>query len=423
MSPSSTMLKKSASGVLASFRPSTYPRGYASVLHSLRPCWTNVLSILRGSAQLSETCGPIDLAQGGTGVQQSALSPTKLYRAGIIGLGQIGNLFDEDPKRKEIWTHAGAYLALPDVVLAAGADSDAGRRNSFLKRSEGATAYREYRDMFGAERLDVVSVCTPTALHHEMVLAAADAGVRAIFCEKPLASTPEQAAEMVEVCQSAGVLLAVNHTRRWEPIYVQAKQLVQDGAIGRLEAIVGYYPGKVFTMGTHLFDLMRFFGGDVQWVCGQSPDPQITSDEEGSLSGQVQFRSGATGCIVSGWDRTNHVFELDLVGSAGRLRLSGDGAAMDLCRFKESPRYSGYRELAPEEATGRVSRDGQPLVSRLVTAMRDVIDCIGNGKLPACSGPDGLAAVDIACALRESVAHGNSRVELPLVSSVSTCRT
>lgn len=337
------------------------------------------------------------------------------YRAGIIGLGQIGNLFDEDPKRKEIWSHTGAYLALPDVVLAAGADSDAGRRNSFLKRSTGAKAYHDYRDMFSAERLDVVSVCTPTALHHEMVLAAVLAGVRAVFCEKPLAAMPEQAAEMVEVCQSAGVLLAVNHTRRWEPIYVRAKQLVEEGAIGRIEAIVGYYPGKVFTMGTHLFDLMRFFGGDVQWVCGQSPNATIASDEEGSLSGQLQFCSGATGSIISGWDRTNHVFELDLVGSAGRLRLSGDGAAMDLCRFKESPRYSGYRELAKDDEIGLVSRESQPLVSRLVTAMRDVIDCIGNGKRPACSGPDGLAAVDIACALRESVAQGNSRVELPLI--------
>ena len=344
------------------------------------------------------------------------------YRAGVIGLGQIGNLFDEDPKRKEIWTHTGAYLALPDVVLAAGADSDVGRRTSFLKRSETAKAYPDYREMFEAERLDIVSVCTPTALHHEMVLAGVRAGVRAIFCEKPLSATPEQAAEMAEVCQSAGVLLAVNHTRRWEPIYVRAKQLVEEGAIGRMEAIVGYYPGKVFTMGTHLFDLMRFFGGDVQWVCGQSPDSRILSDEEGNLSGQIQFRSGATGCIISGWDRTNHVFELDLVGSAGRLRLSGDGAAMELCRFKESPRYSGYRELAKDNEIERVSRDGQPQISRLVTAMRDVIDCIGSGKQPACSGQDGLAAVDVACALRESVAHGNSRVELPLVTSVSTCR-
>jgi predicted dehydrogenase len=344
------------------------------------------------------------------------------YRAGIIGLGQIGNLFDEDPRRKEIWTHTGAYLALSDVVLAAGADSDEDRRRRFLYRGVTANAYVDYLAMLQSEKIHVLSICTPTALHHDMVLAGVRAGVRAIFCEKPLAATPEQAAEMVEVCQSAGVLLAVNHTRRWEPIYIRAKHLVEEGAIGRIEAIVGYYPGKVFTMGTHLFDLMRFFGGDVEWVCGQSSDPRISSDEEGSLSGQVQFRSGATGCIVSGWDRTNHVFELDLVGSAGRLRLSGDGASLDLSRFKESPRYSGYRELAPDAETRRFSLDGQPQVSRLVTAMRDVIDCIGSGKQPACSGQDGLAAVDIASALRESVAHGNSRVELPLVTSVSTCR-
>jgi predicted dehydrogenase len=337
------------------------------------------------------------------------------YRAGIIGLGQIGNLFDEDPKRKEVWTHTGAYLALPNVTLAAGADSDEDRRRRFLSRSVSATAYVDYRSMLHAQSLDVVSICTPTAVHHEMVLAAVQAGVRAIFCEKPVASTPEQAAEMVEVCQSAGVLLAVNHTRRWEPIYVRAKQLVEEGAIGRIEAIVGYYPGKVFTMGTHLFDLMRFFGGDVQWVCGQSPDPRVASDDEGSLSGQLQFCSGATGSIISGWDRTNHVFELDLAGSAGRLRLSGDGAAMDLWRFTESPRYSGYRELAKDDESGPVSQESHPLVSRLVTAMRDVIDCIGNGKRPACSGLDGLAALEIACALRESVAQGNSRVELPLI--------
>ena len=344
------------------------------------------------------------------------------YRAGIIGLGQIGNLFDEDPKRTEIWTHTGAYLALPDVVLAGGADSDADKRSRFVRRSGTARSYVDYRDLLKAESLDIVSICTPTALHCDMVLASVHAGVRAIMCEKPLAATPEQAAEMVEVCQAAGVILAVNHTRRWESIYVRAKQLVTNGVIGRLEAIVGYYPGKVFTMGTHLFDLMRFFGGDVQWVCGQSPDVRTARDEEGSLSGHLRFRSGATGSIVSGWDRTNHIFELDLMGSAGRIRLSGDGAGMELFHFDESPRYSGYRELSSANGVESALGDGEPQASRLVSAIRDVVECIGTGKTPSCSGYDGLAAVDIACALCESVKRGNMRIDLPLIASVSTCQ-
>ena len=89
---------------------------------------------------------------------------------------------------------------------------------------------------------------------------------------------------------------------------------------------------------------------------------------------------------------------------------------MDLCRFEESPRYSGYRELAPDAGIGGVVPDGLPQVSRLVTAVQDVINCVDSGKQPACNGLDGLAALDIAYALRESVQHGNSRVELPLVN-------
>jgi hypothetical protein len=88
------MLKKSASGVLASFRPSTgtrpphhsaartdlvllirrtvRPRGYASALHSLRPCWTDFLSILRGHLPMSQTCEPLDFRRAGTVFLQPA---------------------------------------------------------------------------------------------------------------------------------------------------------------------------------------------------------------------------------------------------------------------------------------------------------------------------------------------------------------
>jgi predicted dehydrogenase len=64
-------------------------------------------------------------------------------------------LFDEDPRRKEIWTHTGAYLALPNVTLTAGADSDEDRRRRFLYRSVTANAYVDYRTMLQAENLQV----------------------------------------------------------------------------------------------------------------------------------------------------------------------------------------------------------------------------------------------------------------------------
>jgi predicted dehydrogenase len=333
---------------------------------------------------------------------------TAHYRAAIIGLGQIGNQFDDDPKRTAVWTHAGAYASLPEIALIAGADPDEGRLGRFLERRGVAAGYRDYRDMLRGETIDLLSVCSPTALHHEMVLAGVQAGVRAIFCEKPLAATVAQAADMVRACDDAGVLLAVNHTRRWEDIYRRARRLLEQGAIGRLESLVGCYPGKVFTMGTHLFDLMRYFAGDAAWACGQA----VGHGDEANLSGHLGFRSGAQGSVVCGWERANHIFEVDLLGSRGRLRLSGDGAMMELFRFEDSPRYSGYRELA-EAREGASGSDG-PVheENRLIAAVRDLARCLTDGGTPACGGADGAAAVEIAEALCESAARGGARIEL-----------
>ena len=336
----------------------------------------------------------------------SSSGAPKRYRAAIIGLGQIGNQFDDDPKRTIVWTHAGAYGSVPEVELIAGADPDEARLQRFLDHRHVRAGYRDYQEMLRDQAIDLLSICSPTELHSPMVLEGVRAGVKAVFCEKPLASTVEQGVAMVETCRAAGVVLAVNHTRRWEPIYLQAKRLLDDGVIGRIESIAGYYPGKVFTMGTHLFDLMRYFGGEVESVSGR----QISGAEsEPNLCGHLRFQSGAHGAILSGWDRANHIFELDLLGSGGRLRLSGDGTQLEVFRFEESPRYSRYRELVSMPLD---HGDGMQKENRLIEAVKDLVGCLHTGGTPACSGEDGLAALEIGCGLVESARMGGRPVQL-----------
>ncbi len=335
--------------------------------------------------------------------------PSDRLRAAIIGLGQIGNQFDDDPKRTDVWTHAGAYSAVADVELIAGADPDEARLRRFQDRRNVRAGYHDYQEMLHKESIDLLSICSPTELHYTMVLAGVQAGVKAIFCEKPLASTVEQGVAMVEACRSAGIVLAVNHTRRWETIYLQAKRLLDEGGIGRIESMSGHYPGKVFTMGTHLFDLMRYFGGDVEWVSGVEVGE---ASSEPNLAGQLRFRSGAHGSILCGWERCCHVFELDVQGSRGRIRISGDGALLALSRFEDSPRYSGYRELTPVElevGQGHITAGEQ---NRFIAAVKDLVCCAQTGGIPACSGQDGLAAVEMACALVESSRSGGRPIDL-----------
>jgi predicted dehydrogenase len=139
-------------------------------------------------------------------------------------------------------------------------------------------------------------------------------------------------------------------------------------------------------------------------------------------SGHLLFRSGAQGAIICGWDRRNHIFELDLYGSRGRIRVSGDGARLELFRFEDSPRYSGYRELIavdPDEdlepqttafQAGQV--DYRPEENRLIVAVQDLVRCAATGKTPACSGKDGLGALEIACAMVESARRQSERIVL-----------
>jgi len=332
------------------------------------------------------------------------------YKAAIIGLGQVGSLFDDDPKRKGIWTHAGAYRAVERVELVAGADISEERRRRFAQRWGVGRVYSSYQEMLRQESLDLVSIASPTEMHYQMAMEAAQAGVKGIFLEKPMASQVWQAREILGLCQKKGVVLAVNHTRRWDDNYIVPSAMLNEGIIGELRAVVAYYSSMVYNIGTHLFDVMRLYGGDVEAVRGEFVSEGETSDP--TISGALSFRRGARGFIVPQGKRENLLFELDLIGSKGRIRAVDNGAAVELYQFRESKNYSGYLELerAPLPQSHRTA-EGK---DRFVAAIEDIIRCVEEGGSPACSGYDGLAALEIAEALVRSARMGGARVSLPL---------
>ncbi|MBI2387682.1 MAG: Gfo/Idh/MocA family oxidoreductase [Elusimicrobia bacterium] len=328
------------------------------------------------------------------------------YKAAVIGLGQIGSAFDDDAKRVDIWTHSGAYSACPRTELVAGADPEPRRRNAFLARRKTARAHADWREMLRAEKPDIVSVCTPVATHREIALGAAEAGVKAIFLEKPMCAEVRQAREVLEACERLGVVLAVNHSRRWDPVVTQARDLVASGAIGEPRSLVGWYSEKIYNMGTHLLDAMRLLGGELDWVSGDRFAD--ASGDEPTVAGFLGFSSGAKGFLACQGRRESFVFELDVLGSRGRLRLTDNCRRLELSQFKESPNFSGYDELASFPVPAKADRP-----SGFLAAVGDLADCLdGLKKAPSCTGRDGLLALAAAEALRVSAADGGRRIFL-----------
>jgi len=343
----------------------------------------------------------------------------KTYQVGIIGCGRIGSLLEKDPLRGKPCTHAGGFNALSSTRLVAGCDIDTDRLQNFGRQWGVSRLYTDYREMLSREDLDIVCVATWTELHCEMVLAAARAGVRGIFCEKPIALNLADARKMVQACQRKKIPLVINHERRWDPYHQQVRKMIQAGKIGELKTVVGnalsWKPSKLtvkkhgggglFHDGTHLTDLLIYFGGPVDWIEGHDHRPHGRRYIEDTAHGWLRFKNGAMGFIEGGGARKYFNFELDLQGTEGRILIGNAGRELHLTR--QSRRFTGFQELE-QVPFPEIKR----LESPFTRGARDLVRCIRNGTPSLSSGKDGWKALQIIAALYDSAAQKGKRIKL-----------
>lgn len=331
----------------------------------------------------------------------------KKYRVGIIGLGRQASLFEEDPLAHKPCSHAGAYSRFPKTQIVAACDIRQDRLERFSKTWGVKSLYKDYKEMLKRENLDIVSVCTHTPLHHEMTLAAAKTpGVRAIFCEKPMASTLREAEEMIAVCKKNKVLLVVGQTRRWDPTFRKVSELIKKGEIGEVKTVVGYCTAGLLNGASHLIDLLRFFNGDIDWIFANLKRDKST---EPSGSGFFKFKNGAYGFLDSDFNKYVN-FEITVTGTKGKLRGGGmlrGGQVFEFCKVKPSTFESGLFEF-DQQKFPKVSQE-RPLL----LAVKDIVECLETGKKPFCTGEDGKAVLEIAFAFHKSDQLGK-KVKLPL---------
>ncbi len=129
--------------------------------------------------------------------------------------------------------HAAGYEAHPRARIVALADINLENAAAFQQEHGGERTYASYAEMLAQEQLDMVSVCLWPHLHAPAVIAAAEAGVRAIHCEKPMAPTFGEARAMVDACDAHGTQLTFNHQRRFAEPFRAARALLDAGPSAR----------------------------------------------------------------------------------------------------------------------------------------------------------------------------------------------
>jgi predicted dehydrogenase len=341
----------------------------------------------------------------------------RVYRAGIIGCGRVAWLLDQDPLiiDKPV-THMGAYLRAGMIKVVAASDMRMDRLRAFSKEFGVENTYLNYAQMLDEEKLDIVSVCAYAPDRYRMVVDAVKAGVKGIWCEKAFATSLEEAEAMVALCEEEGVTLIVDHSRRWTSDYLSARKLLEAGAIGKPVSVVSYFSGSMVHTGTHAFDVLRFFFGEADWVEALL-EPEKEEDHAGlqHMKGVIRTDTGGHALIafnngvyasVHGESKEYFLFEFDIMGTQGRLRIGN--SLFELYEAETSEREQGLRELGIREAGGRQTKNP------FVAAAHHLVDCMER-RAENISGPrDGMAALEMALAVQGSHLLGGSRVYLPL---------
>lgn len=325
-------------------------------------------------------------------------------RVGVIGCSGIGT------------THASGLVGLPNVELAAGCDFVQSTLNAFKEKYQNnwdnISLYTNHQEMLAAENLDVVTVATSDHRHADLVVDAANAGVKGIFCEKPMATNVEDADRMLAATEQNGTILSIDHTRRWQPLWRHTREeIVGGGQIGDVQYVIGTLSGgraMLFRNGTHCVDAICYFADSTpEWVSAELEDGYEGYNEykgdgghdpstEPSAHGYIHFANGVRGYYAGGPKSTQAGFRLEIVGTNGYILISDKGATI----------HQGDSVEAIEAPTWDIV--GIP------AGVQETVKLVAEGGEPVSPGSEGHKVVEIIIGFLTSQQQDNGKVKLPL---------
>ena len=331
---------------------------------------------------------------------------TPRYRYAIIGTGREHGT-EGATGFGMAHPHFRAFHGTGRTDLIAIADTSEGNATHFLEKHEqpAARTYSNYRAMLVDQHPDIVSVCTWPHLHAEMVVSACEAGIRAIHCEKPMATTWGDGKRMKAAAEANDVILTFNHQRRFLEPFQTVRQLVRDGAIGvlqRMEAACG----DMFDWGTHWLDMLFFFNEETpaEWVIGQIDSRTDRRTFGAFMEDQaichIKFQNDVRGLLITGYEAQIGGAHR-LMGSTGIIEIGWDSEVrIRAAGDADWRKVDAAETIHGGEAIPRAAAD-------LIRALDDPT------YTPLLSVDNALRATEVIYAVYES-SRRRGRVDLPL---------
>ena len=232
------------------------------------------------------------------------------------------------------YNHINAIQAAEGAILAAVCDVNESAAANAAQRSGLSTHYTDLNDMLRNEQLDAISIATRTRERLSIIEAAVAAGIKGIYCEKPVANSLEITDHIAEMIRDNNVHFIYGTRRRHMSAFRQAKSEIDAGNIGDLTGItVQFGRSMLFWTHPHSVDIASYFAGDTGIAYVQadlSLDPKSVDDQLIDADpivefGNIVFDNDIHARIVVGtsWD-------VELSGTEGSISVQGNGSAIRL---------------------------------------------------------------------------------------------
>ncbi len=323
-------------------------------------------------------------------------------RVGVIGCSGIGT------------THASGLVGLPNVELAAGCDFVQSTLDAFKTKYKdnwgNISLYTNHEEMLANEDLDIITVATSDHRHADLVVDAANAGVKGIFCEKPMATSVEDADRMLEATEKNNTILSVDHTRRWQPLWRHTREeIVDSGQIGNVRYVIGTLSGgraMLFRNGTHCVDAICYYAdSEPVWVSAELEEGYEDYNEykgdgghdpstEPSAHGYIHFANGVRGYYAGGPKTTQSGFRVEIVGTDGYVLINDRGATIhqgDSVESVEAPSWD---------------------VVGIPAGVQELVKLVAESGEPVSPGTEGYKVVQIIIGFLKSQQENNGKVML-----------
>ncbi len=217
----------------------------------------------------------------------------KTYTVAIAGLGKRGT------------HHADAISKNPRFKLVGLCDIDQTRLDAARHKFGVADGHRDARRMLAEAKPDVFVFCTLPQIRLPLIRAGAEAGVKLIAYEKPIAMSVNEALDMYKLLREADVKTVVSHQHRYGLHYQKVKEIIASGALGHVHTVYGHATGWMMHMMTHLIEYASWYNNyaPAEWVIGQAAGKEKFADVHSSpdyIAALVQFTNGVRGIIECG---------------------------------------------------------------------------------------------------------------------------